>query len=287
MPVIAKEQLSRLLGLALRVGIYVFLCGAGLTVFGWALSPLGSPLVVSALGGFLAAAAANELVMRFFERGNVTGIGLGWGRASTRNLLVGLAGGAGGAALILGVPLLAGLARFQPVAGAEPHWRTFLFVMAVLLFGAIGEEMLFRGYAFQSLVAQLGAYATILPVGVLFGLMHASNPSATNLSLINTSLWGILLGYAFVRSGDLWLPIGLHLGWNWMLPVFGVNLSGFTMDLTGYALDWKIGPLWSGGAYGPEGGILTSGVVILLFVFLWKAPVLRQEAWLLRSSGEG
>ncbi len=283
----SKEKITKLVGLALRVGVYIFLAGAGLTLFGWSLSPLGSPLVVSALGGFLAAALANELAMRFFERGNLVGIGLGWGRESTRNLLVGLAGGGGAAALILGVPVLTGLARFQAVPGAEPHFRTFIFVMVILLFGAIGEEMLFRGYAFQCLVGQAGAYATILPVGVLFGLMHASNPSATNLSLINTTLWGVLLGYAFVRSGDLWLAIGLHLGWNWMLPIFGVNLSGFTMDLTGYALDWKIGPVWSGGAYGPEGGILTTGVVILLFFYLWKAPVLPQEAWLLRSPKEG
>jgi hypothetical protein len=58
------------------------------------------------------------------------------------------------------------------------------------------------------------------------------------------------------------------------------------MDLTGYALDWKIGPLWSGGAYGPEGGLLTSGVVVLLFVYLWKAPVRAQNAFLLRPSEE-
>ena len=281
-----RADWSRLIGLALRVGVYVFLVIIGLTAFSWALSATGSFLVQAALGGFLTAAAANALTMRFFERANLVGIGLAWNRASIRNLLMGLGGGAGSACLVLGGPVIVGLARFQAVTGAEPHARTFVFVMFVLLFGANGEEMLFRGYAFQALIAVLGPFATILPMGILFGLMHASNLGVTTIGIVNTSLWGILLGYAFVRSGDLWLPIGLHLGWNWVLPVFGVNLSGFTMDVTGYALDWKIGPLWSGGAYGPEGGLLTSGVVVLLFVYLWKAPVQPQTPFLLRGSEE-
>jgi len=280
------DTMARLVGLALRVGVYIFLTIVGLSLFGWALSPLGSLLVEAALGGFLAACVANALAMRFFERAHLTAIGLGWNKASIRNLLVGLAGGAGSACLVLAGPVVVGLARFQPVPGADPHARTFVFVIVILLFGAIGEEMLFRGYAFQSMIALLGPAATILPVGVLFGIMHAWNLGVTPIGIVNTSLWGVLLGYAFVRSGDLWLPIGLHLGWNWMLPVFGVNLSGFTMDLTGYALDWKIGPLWSGGAYGPEGGLLTSGVVVLLFVYLWKAPVRTQTPFLLRESQE-
>ena len=107
-----------------------------------------------------------------------------------------------------------------------------------------------------------------------------NNLGITVLGLVNTSAWGVLLGYAFLRSGDLWLPIGLHMGWNWALPLFGVNLSGFTMRMTGYVLHWKIGALWSGGDYGPEGGLVTSAIVIALFVYLWKAPVRRQRPYL-------
>jgi hypothetical protein len=76
----------------------------------------------------------------------------------------------------------------------------------------------------------------------------------------------------------------LHFGWNWALPLLGVNLSGFTMGVTGYSLHWKIGGLWSGGEYGPEGGLLTSAIVVLLFIFLHKAPIQHQEAFLLREA---
>jgi len=266
--------------------LYVFFVVAGFTVFGWLLSPTGSYLVAAALGGFLAACTANALTLRLFERVSLAEIGLGWTPASRRHLILGLAGGAGAACLVLALPLAAGAARFTPVAGAEPHLRSMLFLMIILLFGAVGEEILFRGYAFQAMLAVIGPFATILPVGVLFGLLHAANPEVTRLGIINTCLWGVLLGYSFLRSGDLWLPIGLHLGWNWALPWFGVSLSGFRMEVTGYALDWRVGPAWSGGAYGPEGGLLTTLVVVVLFFYLWKAPVASQRQLLVREPGE-
>ena len=48
-------------------------------------------------------------------------------------------------------------------------------------------------------------------------------------------LFGVLFGYAYLRTSALWLPIGLHFGWNVVLPLFGANLSGFTMGVTGYS----------------------------------------------------
>jgi hypothetical protein len=281
-----NEKLAAILGVALRVGVYALFVIVGMYLFGQLLALSGNYLLAAAVGGFLAAVAANALVMWIFERASVADIGLGWNRASIRNLLVGLAGGTGAACLVLVGPVVCRVAEFQAAAGAESRVRTMLYVTVVLMLGAIGEEMLFRGYAFQVLVGRLGPFATILPVGILFGMAHASNLSVTPLGVVNTMAWGILLGYSFVRSGDLWLPIGLHFGWNWALPMFGVNLSGFTMEVTGYALHWKVGPLWSGGAYGPEGSILTSVVVLLLFAYLWKAPVRHQEAFLLRGSEE-
>jgi membrane protease YdiL (CAAX protease family) len=277
-----SQKAAKLLGLALRVGVYALLAIAGTLLFGQVLLIFGY-LVASALGVFLAAVIANSLAMRIFERAHLVNIGLAWNPSSVRNLLVGLAGGGGAASIVLAGPAMFRLAEFQAVASPEPHWRTLLYVTAILIFGAVGEELLFRGYAFQAVMASLGPFATILPFGVIFGFAHVSNPGISDLGLINTMAWGIVLGYAFLRSGDLWLPIGVHLGWNWALPLAGVNLSGFTMNVTGYALHWKIGPLWSGGDYGPEGGLLTSGVVVLLCIYLWKAPVRRQVPFLVRN----
>jgi uncharacterized protein len=260
--------------LAMRIlAVIIFMVGANL-------------LLVSALSVFLGAAAANWVAMRIYEDGRLTQIGFDWNAAAVRNLLLGLAGGAGAAILVIGGPLAVRAAELQPVPGTQADWAAILFLIVVLLFGAVGEEMLFRGFGFQVLMASVGPLGAILPVGALFALAHLGNLSVSWLALLNTFSWGVLLGYAFWRSGDLWLPIGLHVSWNWALPLLGTNLSGFTMNVTGYSVHWNVPTLWSGGDYGPEGGILTSAILIALAVFLWKAPVIRQRPLLLGTREE-
>jgi membrane protease YdiL (CAAX protease family) len=274
------------LSILLRVGVFVLLAILGLMIFPLLLYPLAGKLITAALGVFAAAATANAITLRIFERATLPAIGLGWTTGSSRNLALGLLGGIGAAAIVLLLPLVADLADLVPDPQQQSGLGPLVFVSVVLLFGAIGEEMLFRGYAFQLLMGTIGRFATILPAAVLFAAAHASNQNVTPLGLINTIGFGIVLGYAVARSGDLWLAIGLHFGWNWTLPLFGVNLSGFTMGVSGFTMRWKAGELWSGGSYGPEGSLLTCGVIAGLMFYLVKAPVVQHETLLLRPRPE-
>jgi uncharacterized protein len=280
-PASAATQREKLLGLALRVGAFALIAALGyFFIFPIIIAFIGAPIfVVSTLGTFAAAAVANAIVLRIYERGNLASIGLGWTSASRRNLSLGILGGVGAALVVILVPLVLRIADFERVPGEHFRWPSLLFVSILLLFGAVGEEMLFRGYGFQVLVKGIGAFATILPTAVLFGLAHSQNLNFGPLPLTNTILWGVVLGYSFLRSGDLWLPIGLHFGWNWTLPLLGVNLSGFTMNVTVYVMHWNAGARWSGGAYGPEGGLLTTAVTVALFFYLGKAPIQQQESF--------
>ena len=270
--------------IGLRVGVYIFFYLVVWLFAAQALLWLGGYFVGATMSGLLGAWLANWLSMRIYERRPFAQIGLGLTPDSGRNLLLGLAGGIGSAALVLSLPLASGAALLVPSPDPTASWNSDIFVVALLLGGSAGEEILFRGYGPQILIRLLGPYATILPIGVLFAAMHSGNPHSTWLALVNTAGFGILFGYAFLRSHDIWLPIGLHFGWNLTLPLFGVNVSGFTMKLTGYTVQWNAGPLWSGGEYGPEASVLTSGALIALFVYLWKAPVRRQYAPLIDSS---
>jgi len=274
------------IGLLVRLGLYVLLVLLGLPLFSAVAYAAGDILVGAALGTLAAAALANALSLRIWERGRLADIGLDWNAASRRNFVVGALGGAGAAILALGVPLLVGAAVLRPDPDYPASWASLLFVSVVLLLGAAGEELLFRGYGFQILLARLGPFATILPVSVLFGLAHTANQCATPLALANTTAWGVILGVAFLRSGDLWLPIGLHFGWNWLLPLLGATLSGFTIRTGGYAMEWRASSLWSGGAYGPEGGLATSLVLFALALYLWKAPIHGQTPYLARGRKE-
>jgi uncharacterized protein len=258
----------------------LFYCGIGFTLYLFVpvlLKPLFGLVIASTIGLFVVAFVTNLLTIRVFDRRPITDIGFGGAHGGGRNFLIGLLCGGGSAALLLLAPMLAGAGHLVRRESGEFLWPSLLFYLVALLFGAAGEEVLFRGYAFQLLIEKIGPYATILPVAVLFGLGHAGNPYSTNLSIFNTILWGVLLGYAFLRSRDLWLLIGLHFGWNAVLPLFGVNLSGLTIEVTGYFYKWDLGPLWSGGNYGPEGGILATIFVVALFFVLRRAPIVPQD----------
>jgi membrane protease YdiL (CAAX protease family) len=162
---------------------------------------------------------------------------------------------------------------------------TGLFVTLLIFCGAAGEEMLFHGFAFQALMTGLGPFAAIFPVGFIFGMLHMGNPDATWLSTANTIGFGIIFGYALYKTSSLWLPIGLHFGWNIAMPFFGVKISGITMRVTGYEMTWNAGPLWSGGAYGPEGSVLTTGVLAMVLLFVWRYPFPRPASQLSQPVG--
>ncbi len=279
-PPVTPELKSALLRLGFFAAIAFVSYFVFATVLLWILPP-NAQLVVAVFSNFASASIANALALRTFERGRLADVGLGWTMASRRNLSLGLLGGLGAALVVLLLPVAVRAADIERVPNGRLDWPSLLFVSVLLAFGAIAEEMLFRGYGFQIFLAATGPFAAILPDSVLFAFMHASNPGFTVLAGINTLLWGILLGYSFLRSGDLWLPIGLHFGWNWMLPLLGVNLSGLTMGVTGYTMRWKVGGLWSGGAYGIEGGILTTAILVLLYFYLEWAPLQPQEPYLL------
>jgi len=250
----------------LRVGLFV----AAVFIFRQLfllLLPTNDLVIRAAFSTFAGGAAANVLMARLFGTGRLSDIGLGWDGRAARHLLIGIGTGGGAAALMLGIPLMAGLATLEsrPAEGGSSLVPAVLLVI-VLAFGSLGEELTFHGYAFQFLLRSMGVFATILPVSALFGLAHMSNQYVTLLALVNTMMFGFLLGFACWRTGALWLSVGVHLGWNVALPLLGTNLSGFTIGTIGYALRWKAGELWSGGEYGPEGGILCTLAAVAVFL---------------------
>lgn len=261
------------LGLGIRAGLFLlFVRFFGLVFGGLLMALFDSLLVASALGLFLAASLATWLVLRVFERGRLEDVGLDWHPAARRHLMSGVLGGALAGLAAVGFPVLTGMATVARAPEAELAFGAGKFVLVTLMLwmGAAGEELMFRGYALQILARRFGPWWVIPPFAVLFGLAHFDNPDANLAGVGNTALWGLVLGLAWWRSRDLWLPIGLHFGWNWTLPLFGVKMSGFRMGMTGHILEWKAGPWWSGGGYGIEAGLPTTAVALALLVWLWR-----------------
>lgn len=280
-----------LTGVLLRAGLFLLFIRLSGGVFGWFLNETLGYFPAATLSIFAASSLATWFVVRVFERAHLAQVGMGWSPQSPRHLRLGFFGGVSAGLLVVGLPLLLRFAHFEklPESVAVFSPAGFLFISVLLLFGAVGEEIMFRGYAFQIVLAALGPWATILPFAVLFAWAHSGNLNSSPLGLANTGLWGALLGYSFWRSGDLWLPIGLHFGWNWILPVFGANLSGFTLSLSGYTVRWNGSPWISGGDYGPEGGVLTTLAVLALGYWLFRIRIEREPSLLVHpvSRGDG
>ena len=270
-------------GVLLRLLIFAVIAYTGLNLFAWLFYGLFEYYAAGALGIFLAAVVANGVVVRIFERGRLDDVGMSWNPGSVRHLILGLLGGICAALAVIGSALLFRFAALTPSPDSIHAWGfgKFILVTVLLVFGAVGEELFFHGYGFQLLVARLGPWQTILPFSVLFAFAHSTNPNSNWLGLVNTGAWGLVLGYALLRTRDLWLAIGLHFGWNWILPLFGANLSGFRMGLLGYELRWTSSSPWSGAGYGPEGSLLTSIIVIIVLGWLYRVRIIPQPGTLL------
>lgn len=266
-------------GVLLRAGLFLvavrLLGGLFFSVSGEAAYFAGA-----AVSGFLAALLASVFAVRVFERGRLTDLGLHWSAKAARELRAGLLGGFAAAAAAIVPALVFGWASYGINPGPEAEFGAgkLLFVAVLLLFGATGEELMFRGYPFQTVLQAFGLWTTILPFSVLFAVAHMGNLGSSPLSLGNTFLWGVAFCIAFVQTRGLWLPIGLHVGWNWALPVLGINLSGFEIRLHPWELKWRA-PEWiSGGAYGLEGSLLTTLAAAGLIAWLLRSNRSRNEA---------
>ncbi len=151
-------------------------------------------------------------------------------------------------------------------------------ILVVLISGALAEELMFRGYPFQRLEEAVGPLGAIAVFSVLFGAVHLTNPGASALGLLNTVLIGIVLAVAYLRTRALWLPLGLHFGWNATLGLlFGLPVSGlriFNVVVRASAS----GPRWlTGGSYGIEASAPGVLAIILGLLVVWKWPVQRLE----------
>jgi membrane protease YdiL (CAAX protease family) len=96
-----------------------------------------------------------------------------------------------------------------------------------------------------------------------FGLAHSSNPNVTKVAVANIAGAGLLLALAFLWTGRLGLPLGLHWMWNVAQgPVFGIPVSGMTT--ASLIVSRETGPdEFTGGAFGLEGGLILLAMLVL------------------------
>lgn len=195
--------------------------------------------------------------------------------------LDGVAGRQWGAGLALGGMLISadvfcigwfGSLRFH-LHLSRPMLVRAAAVALLLFFGALMEELSFRGYPFQKLTQALGGFWAVVALSALFGAVHLGNPDAQgwlSWGFFNTIAVGVLFALARIRSGSLWFSCGLHFGWNlFQGAVFGLPVSGLREFSTVVTTSAQGSAALTGGGYGPEGSAICAIILVMGFPLLW------------------
>ncbi len=245
-------------------------------LMGWALLGTVEDRLLLAAAPLLAANLITNFVLpRPAGIGAWEGLGLS-GHDWKRPLLGGAALTALSAAAVLVVLYVAGEIGFESSAEGVSY-----FSLPVLAGAALGEELFFRGYGFQQLARAITPVGAALFTGMVFGFVHGSNPEVSEVAVANTVLFGILFGLCLVWSRSFWLPYGLHFGWNLALAILGAPVSGLRIKSTSLETVPLGSPFWDGGAYGPEGGLAATLVVLALLRIAWRLRGVNQSGRLI------
>jgi membrane protease YdiL (CAAX protease family) len=140
-------------------------------------------------------------------------------------------------------------------------------------FGAMCEEVLFRGYPFQTLIQGVTLLPAVCIMALLFAASHLGNPNTSVIGIVNIGFAAVWLSGAYVKTRSLWLPFGLHFGWNFsQTTIYSLPTSGIEFTNMKFFATTVSGPEWlTGGLFGPEGGALATVALSACTWFILKS----------------
>ena len=159
----------------------------------------------------------------------------------------------------------------------QPVGVSAISSVLVILFGWIiqgaTEEIVTRGWLLNVLSSKYNIGFGLLISSTLFGLMHLTNPNVNYIAVINIIFVGLFYGLYVIKTNDLWSVCGMHSAWNFAQGnIFGFEVSGLDVSV-GSLIDLNLvgNNVITGGAFGPEAGIIATFILlvsigILLFI---------------------
>ncbi len=235
------------------------------------------------LGNFLTVFLTMWIAAKFLDRRPLAGFGLHFNRHWWQDFGFGLGLGV----LLMSFIFLAelGVGWITITGGLQaprtPFWGAILVLLFMFICVGINEEMISRGYLLRNLAEGLNLPAinpraailiAYLLSSIIFGMMHLGNPNTTLISTVNLVIAGLLLGFGFLLTGELAIPIGLHITWNFFQGVvYGFPVSGLESVSSLIAIRQGGPEIWTGGAFGPEAGIIGLIAMVLgaVLIYCW------------------
>lgn len=233
-----------------------------------ALGSTSVGLLVNGVGICVAAILPAWVMLRFVEHRPLVSLGFslkGRGKDMLYGMLVAFAilgAGFGVGVLSGGIDVTA--VSFQPLS--------LLSAFIIFTFGAVGEEIMMRGYILRRLLdARMNRFLALALSSFLFAFAHIFNPNLAFLPMLNLWLAGMLLGAAYLYTRNLWFAFSLHTFWNWMQgSVLGYKVSGIDFGTSLIAQHMPENNVLNGGSFGFEGSVLCSVFTVVATVgIIW------------------
>ena len=222
------------------------------------------------LGSFFFMALLVFLWVKFREKRPFSSLGFfkeGWLKELGRGFLI----GAAQFSLVVALLLLTGTGSLEL---AELSLEPVLFILALIPFWILQggtEELVTRGWLFPAVSAKSNIFIGILISSALFGALHLFNPGVTVLSIVNIILDGIFACFLMLKYDNMWVLAGMHGAWNFVQGnIYGIQVSGqgASTSILNYSSQSSV-DLLSGGAFGAEGSIFASIVLIGCIAYLY------------------
>lgn len=260
-----------------RILMFLLLVVACVIVTTLTLRPFFAPLhqitgtagTSAAFTATIALLLAHWMTFQSYDKRPWSFVGLSKEQAAPRTLATGFALGA--APITSASLILLGIGYMAVQDSPPGSWiASAVKVLILLLPAAMYEELLMRGYAFATLREWLGAPAAIALTSIAFGLLHAANPGDSYTPLVVVTLAGAYLAIILIATRSLWAAWLAHAAWNFVQAgVLHVPVSGLPMARPNYEMV-ETGPDWmTGGAWGPEGGIMAAAAILGGCAFLY------------------
>jgi membrane protease YdiL (CAAX protease family) len=165
-----------------------------------------------------------------------------------------------------------GLNHFRILAIKAPD-NKFIYFLIFIFIASFIEEFINRGLMVNGLkIIVKRNWLIILIIAILFGLGHTANPNANAISILSSSLGGVIYTIAFLGAKNIWFPWILHFFWNTFQFLFGFPVSGMEVPRIVVQTDVRDSIL-SGGLYGPEAGLIgiaARGIILAGILYYLK-----------------
>jgi len=232
------------------------------------------------------------IMLKWIDRRPAAMLGLNFWPSSIKEFLYGAGIGLANFALVFLILLSLGWISIGWAGFQIADLRFFFFSLLTFFVFASFEELINRGYLFQTLCEGVGILPAALIISLIFALVHVINPAFSILAGIFLFIHGLLYTLVYLRTRSLWTPIGLHLAWNFAQgSISGLKVSGTATKNSLLSSEISGPDLLTGGGFGVEGGliaIIVSAIILLILLKAnWLKPsrrfVVMEKGWMAKT----